>query len=668
MSGLSVDALYPPGLVADRRAMRAVIDAGQRLVVETEHITGCGQRFPVQLDCSVLRDAQSQPESVIVYARDLSAERQATRERQLAAAAFEVAQPLMVLDAQHRIQRVNRAFTALTGYLPEEAVGHAFPLLHAEPGGAAYVQHRWEVLDATGFWQGEERIRPKDDEARIVHRTFSTVREPGGTVAYYVGSLHDETRERTALADLANLDQMVFSDRLTGLPNQDFLRSHLQQLLATAAAAPGVLLVADIDQFKRINELHGRAAGDSLLLRIARRLQQQQADCGLMARLGGDTFAWICTAAPGAGAAPCRCGELVAERLRLALRAPFELSNGVRVSITACVGWTDLASARGDADATLEAAELALQAAKTTGTNHTCRYSADMRARKDHRESLIHDLQAALVGEGLELYPQLQVDRTGRAVGAEALLRWTRPNGEQVPPDVLIPLAEQGRLLEALEAWVLDHACQLLAKWSTRPHLARLRLAANVTAQRFQQPGFVDALRARLARTGADPARLQLEITESAALGDFAAAAEKLRQLRALGIRISLDDFGTGYSSMTYLAQLPLDQLKIDQSFVAQVFQRSAPTVLIEAIIAMAHGCRLEVLAEGVETGAQKVFLQARGCDVFQGHLYARPMSVESFEARMSTIGDARWGVPAPDIPVAGYVGHGGVSGMEPAT
>jgi EAL domain-containing protein (putative c-di-GMP-specific phosphodiesterase class I) len=263
-----------------------------------------------------------------------------------------------------------------------------------------------------------------------------------------------------------------------------------------------------------------------------------------------------------------------------------------------------------------------------------CRFEPEMLAELAQREGLVHDLRDAIARGTMALDLQAQVDRWGRVLGAEALLRWTR-RGTPVSPTVFIPIAEESGLIVPLGEWVLQRACELLVTWSGHPATQALTLAVNVSARQFNQTRFVDGVRQALAATGADPSRLKLEITETTILGDLAEAAVKLTALRAQGIRISLDDFGTGYSSLTYLSRLPLDQLKIDQSFVACLPEDANGAMVAQTIIGMGRGLGLEVIAEGVETAAQRQFLMTQGCDVFQGYLIGRPMSPAEFEAML---------------------------------
>ncbi|TAL74033.1 MAG: EAL domain-containing protein [Rhodanobacter sp.] len=623
MVNMSVHALYPADLVEERKRMRKMIDAHQHMMVETEQITRDGRRFPVLLDCTTSRDASGEPEFVIVYAQDISGRKRAEAELRLAAVAFETQEALLVSDAQGLIQRVNQAFTRLTGFAPAEVLGMPSSAMGMHGDDSA----RRSQLAHYGFWQGEQWVRVKQGQPRVVRTAISAVHDAAGKLIHYVYTMVDLTSEREAHA---SVDRMTYFDSLTELPNRQYLLGYLQHMLGEAGTG-GVLLIADLDHFKRINDLRGHAAGDRLLALVARRLRVlADGDC-MVGRFGGGTFTMV---VPGRDVGPVARKDLAvdyAERLRQQLREPFALVPGRGATVTASIGWTELVPRQDVAETVLREAELAMYAAKAAGRDQVRRFDPDMLADLAQREELVQELRAAIVDDELELYLQPQADREGHIVSAEALLRWTRHDGSQVLPDVFIPVAEDNGLIVPLGAWVLQRACEQLVAWSVEPATNMLSLAANVSAHQFAQPGFVASVRDALKASGADPARLKLEITESAILGDLADAAMKLAQLRSHGIRISLDDFGTGYSSLAYLSRLPIDQLKIDKSFVLRLPADANDAMVAQTIIGMGRGLGLEVIAEGVETEAQQRFLMQHGCDAFQGYLVAKPLPPDEF-------------------------------------
>jgi diguanylate cyclase (GGDEF)-like protein/PAS domain S-box-containing protein len=630
MAGMHVDRLYPEDLIEQRRKARERINAVDHSLIETEQVTRDGRRFPVLLDCSVPHDAQGQAHYVIVYAQDISQRRRAEAELRLAEVAFETQEALMVMDAARTIQRVNRAFTELTGFAPAEAVGRRPAWLRSRHHEEAFGAEAWGQVASHGYWQGEQWIRVKASQPRVVRATLSAVKGADGAITHFVGAMVDMTSEREAHA---NLDRMTFFDPLTELPNRDFLLGQLQHMLDEGGGGGGALLLIDLDHFKRVNDLRGHAAGDRLLLLIAQRLRPLLEAGNQLSRFSGGTFALLLRCDGADAEARVRCAAACAERIGGALREPFHLGDSTPVAVTASVGWTEVVAGHGSAESVLKEAELAMYSAKASGRDQVRRFAPVMQVELARHENLVRDLRRAIAGEAFDLYLQAQVNRQGRVTGAEALLRWSRPGGEPVSPGLFVPIAEENGLIVPIGDWVLRRSCEQLVAWSTRPATRRLSLAVNVSAHQFVRPEFVAGVRQALATTGADPARLKLEITESAVLGDLTDAATKLSRLRALGIQISLDDFGTGYSSLSYLSRLPLDQLKIDQSFVARLPDGANDAMLVQTIIGMGRGLGMEVIAEGVETQAQWDFLMAHGCDAFQGYLISKPIPRAAFEA-----------------------------------
>jgi len=625
MAGMSVDVLYPSDLVAERAAARLEIDRQEHAMWETEHVARDGRRFPVLLDCSIFHGDDGEPQHVLVYAQDITERKRAESELRLAAAAFQAQEALMVMDADRTIRRVNKAFTALTGFQPDEVNGKPSSMLRPLQHESALYERLWRQVRREGFWQGERWIRVSQGQPRVVRATMSAVRDATGELSHYVCSMIDLTSEREAHA---SVDRMTYFDPLTDLPNRHFLHGRLQQLLSEAGAGAAILLMMDLDHFKRVNDLRGHAAGDRLLSLMAQRLRGLLDDECVLSRFSGGTFVLLM---PCSGEGSSRVRDC-AERVREALREPFQLDDDVPVGMTVSIGWTELVPGQDSPESVLKQAELAMYGAKAGGRNQVCRFEPTMQAELAQREAFVSDLRRAIADETLELHLQAQVNRRGRVIGAEMLLRWTRPGGAQVSPELFIPIAEENGLILPLGDWVLRQACARLVAWSEQPSSRGLSLAINVSARQFAQPGFVDDVRQVLAATGADPARLTLEITETVILGDLAQAAAKLARLRAQGIRISLDDFGTGYSSLAYLSRLPLDQLKIDHAFVARLPEDANDAMVAQTIIGMGRGLGLEVVAEGVETVAQRDFLMTQGCDGFQGYLISRPMPLAMFE------------------------------------
>lgn len=577
-----------------------------------------------------LRAHDGVPYGILTVARDVTARITAEHELRLAAAAFETQEAMMVTDAHGVIQRVNDAMARLTGYDAEELVGQPLAMLHSPQHDDAFYQQVRAQVQTTGMWQGEQWLQGKRDEPRAIRMLMSRVVDAAGKPSHYICSMVDLTSERVARA---SIDHLTFFDPVTNLPNRYFLHGRLQHMRDAADSPAGALLMFDIDHFKRVNDLRGHAVGDSLLTMVTKRLRNELGDAAVLCRFGGGTFALLEGYADGDSTAQAWAS---AKRVREALREPFVVADGAPIAITVGIGWTHLTPGHGTPETAVKEAELAMYGAKANGHGQICRFRPDMQADLQRRETLADELRNAVANDALHIHLQPQVDRAGKIMGAEVLLRWSRQDGEAVSPATFIPIAEESGLILALGDWVMTRSCLQLAAWSAHPQLGRLSLAVNVSARQFAAPGFVDGICQTLATTGAPPARLALEITESVVLGDISQAAAKLARLQALGIRVALDDFGTGYSSLTYLSRLPLDQIKIDQSFVAHLPEDANDAMLARTIIAMGRGLGMEVLAEGVETVAQLDFLKEHGCDSFQGYLIARPMPVAGFETLLA--------------------------------
>lgn len=581
-----------------------------------------------------LRASDGTPGGVLTIARDITERRRAESELRLAAAAFETQEAMAVTDANAVFQRVNDAMLRLTGYTAAELVGQPTTMLRSRQHDESFYRQVREHIRATGQWQGELWLQGKHGEPRPVRLMISSVSNADGEVTHYVSSMIDLTAERAARA---SVDHMTFFDPLTDLPNRFFLHGRLQHLL-DAANQPngGTLLLFDLDHFKRVNDLRGHAAGDRLLSLVAQRLRNRLDERCMLCRFSGGTFALLEGCRPDSHGSLPEQAWACARLVRKALEQPFQVGDELPVTLTASIGWTQLVPGQGNPDSVLKEAELAMYSAKGAGRDRVHRFDPAMQTDLLRREALVHDLRTAIADKSLALHLQAQADRAGRIIGAEMLLRWTRPDGEAVSPAVFIPVAEESGLILTLGNWVLERACALLADWSRKPATRELSLAVNVSAKQFAEPGFVEGVYKVLEASGADPARLKLEITETAILGDLDETAVKLSQLRKRGIQVALDDFGIGYSSLTYLSRLPLDQLKIDQSFVARLPDTNNAMVA-QTIVAMGHGLGMQVVAEGVETRTQMDFLMAEGCDVFQGYLIARPIPRPAFEDLLAT-------------------------------
>jgi len=452
------------------------------------------------------------------------------------------------------------------------------------------------------------------------------------TTASAIGSQMGQFIARKAAED--EIRQLGFYDPLTGLPNRRLLSDRLQHALAAGRRNKrhGSLLFIDLDNFKAINDTLGHAKGDLLLQQVAARLSDSVRAGDTVARQGGDEFVVMLMDLSEVAQQAAMQTEAIGEKILEALTRPYQLGAHVYHN-SASIGATLFDGQLESTDEHLKRADLAMYDAKAAGRNTLRFFEADMQAVVVLRAELETDLRHGLQKDQFLLYYQAQIDAVGNLTGAEVLLRWQHPVRGFTSPAEFIPAAEQSGLILPLGYWVLETACHQLAAWSGCAATAHLTLAVNVSARQFRQSDFTSKVVELLNRTGADPRRLKLELTESMLLDNVEQIIDKMSALKALGVGFALDDFGTGYSSLSYLKRLPLDQLKIDQSFVRDVLSDPNDTAIVRTIVALAQSLGLEVIAEGVETAPQRDFLAKHGCHAYQGYLFSKPVPLEQFES-----------------------------------
>ncbi len=618
-----------------QRQFMRVARPGDRQSCELAMLRGDGVRFHARLDCLHL---DGEAPLVRITLSDVSARRLAEEELRIAAIAFESQEGIMVTDAHGVIVRVNHAFTRLTGYRAEEAVGQTPALLRSGRHDRSFYDLMWQALRKDGYWQGEMWNKRKNGKIYAEWLTISAVYSPEGDTTHYVGTFSEITQNKEAQAEIHRL---AYYDPLTHLPNRRLLLDRLGQALAGSARSGchGAVLFLDLDHFKNLNDTRGHAVGDLLLAEVAKRLH-----CGVregdtisrlgdtISRLGGDEFVVVLEDLSADTKEAAAQARLVGEKVREALARPYDL-DGREFHCTASVGVTLFQNHDEPVDTLLKQADLALYQAKAQGRNCLRFFDPAMQSAIDEYSALEADLRQAVPLGQLLLYYQPQFDSKRRVIGAEALLRWQHPRRGLVAPDSFIPLAEETGLILPIGRWVIETACARIKAWSAGATTRDLRLAINVSARQFHQAGFVDEVREALATSGADPSRLKIELTESLVIDNVAETIARMQALKTLGVGFSLDDFGTGYSSLSYLKRLPLDQLKIDRSFVFDLATDPNDAAIVQTIITMGHTLGLDVIAEGVETEAQLERLDQFGCAAYQGYLFSRPLPLEMFDA-----------------------------------
>ncbi|MDZ4075152.1 MAG: EAL domain-containing protein [Hylemonella sp.] len=445
------------------------------------------------------------------------------------------------------------------------------------------------------------------------------------------------------------IQRLAFFDPLTNLPNRRLLMDRLEQAMSACARHQrlGALLFIDLDNFKTLNDSYGHDKGDLLLKQVGARLVEVVRDGDTVARLGGDEFVVMLEDLSGDAMEAATQAESVGRKISDTLNESYDI-RPLSFHSTPSIGITLFGTEHENIEEPIKRADLAMYQAKAAGRNTIRFYDPRMQAMVAARAALERDLRLALQLDQFVLHYQPQVQRGGLVTGVEALLRWHQPERGLVPPGQFIALAEETGLIVPLGEHVLDMACEQLARWAGQPGVAHLTLSVNVSPRQFQQDNFVQQVLDALARTGAPPQRLKLEITENLLIANVDEVIEKMALLKARGVGFSLDDFGTGYSSLSYLKRLPLDQLKIDQGFVRDILVDANDAAIARMVIVLAESLGLDVMAEGVETTEQQQALHAQGCHAYQGYLYSRPLPIEAFEQLAQQPG---WPILEPRVP-----------------
>ena len=628
-----VSELYPCTAEVSSRQAQAYV--GHRLENSAGEIIG--QMFV--LFSRTLEETAFITSTLQIFATRVSAEleRQAADAhiRQQASLLDKAQDAIMVRGLDSAVRYWNKGAERLYGWSPDEVVGQSIETLLYDDL-SAFRENTQKVLEH-GEWNGEITQLRKDGTPLIVEAHWTLLRDENNLPDAILAINTDITERKAAEREIQSL---AFYDHLTGLPNRKLLRDRLQHALALEARSMvvGALLFIDVDNFKTLNDTLGHAIGDLLLQQIAQRLQHTLREGDTLARLGGDEFVILLENLATTPQEAAALATVVGEKVLASFKPSFELAGYVH-HCTSSIGITLVNDHPASPDELLKHADLAMYQAKAQGRNALRFFDPGMQAVVAARAELEADLRQALQDQSFKLHYQAQVDGLGGICGAEALLRWQHPTHGWVAPASFIPLAEETGLILPLGLWVLETACAQLVAWAALPHMATLSVAVNVSARQFRQPDFVAQVLQVIEHSGADPRRLKLELTESLLVDNMDETIIKMGALRARGISFSLDDFGTGYSSLAYLKRLPLEQVKIDQSFVRDVLTDPNDAAIARSIIALGQSLNLSVVAEGVETDAQHAFLAKHHCHAYQGYLFNKPQPASTFENWVQTQG-----------------------------
>ncbi len=607
---------------------RVLASGKAELAIEEEYRRANGERGTMLTSKLPIRDQQQQVIGLLGIGVDITERNRVEAEQRLTAAVFEnSAEAMVITDPKFKIVRINRSFSTITGFSSAETKDQPLTRFNRHSSAQELVRRIGAALRNQGHWHGELTALRKDGSEFPAILTISEVRDSMQRVRQYVLVFTDITEQKSTEKKLAEL---AHCDNLTGLPNRRMLKQRLEQSVRSAARnqSQTALIFIDVDYFKNINDSYGHEVGDHVLIELSQRLSTPLRADDTLARIGGDEFVVLLD--------PIQHPEqpaIVASKLMEALTDPYVLPDGQEHRLSASMGIALYPRDGEDPSTLLRNADTAMYRAKESGRNNYAFYTESLTQHALDQVQLRNALHQAIEQDQLSLYYQPQFDlASGKLIGVEALLRWHHPERGAISPGYFIPIAEQTGMITSLGLWVLNRACSDGARW----HKAGYdfgTLAVNIAGAQIQRAIFVDEVKNVIKATGMPADKLELEVTENFIMKDPQATIKDMNTLRELGIALAIDDFGTGYSSLNYLKQLPINKLKIDQSFVRDIPQDPNDMAIAEAVIALGKALKLRVLAEGVETQAQAQFLLNHDCSEVQGFLFGHPQAVDEIEA-----------------------------------
>lgn len=572
-------------------------------------------------------DASGKTNGFVAMVHDITANKLAELELRISAAAFDTQEGIYITDASGVIQRINQAFSELTGFEASEVIGKRPKFWKSGYHDVDFYSAMWDKLLRDGRWQGEIWNRRKSGEVFPQWLNITAVKDSHTTTTHYVATFQDISKRKDAEDQIKTL---AFYDPLTRLPNRRLLLDRLQQALVISHRTQhyGALLFIDLDNFKTLNDTLGHDMGDLLLVEVGQRIKNSIREDDTVARFGGDEFLVMLEALSEHSHEAAIQAEAVSAKILGKLNRPFQMGSH-EIYSTPSIGITLFRDSDIPTDELLKRADLAMYKAKTSGRNALRFFDPAMQAEVDARVAIESALRQGIARNEFRMYYQFIMGNEGQPIAAEALARWEHPTKGLLAPSHFISIAEESPLIIALGQHLLELACKQLVAWKDHPLTNHLSIAVNVSARQFRHQTFENEIRRALHESGAPPHLLKLELTESMLVDDIDMVISKMSGLKALGVSFSLDDFGTGYSSLSYLKRLPFDQIKIDRSFVTDVLSDDNDVAICRAVIALGKSLSLKVLAEGVETQEQWNHLLAEGCDEAQGYHFCRPMPAD---------------------------------------
>lgn len=586
-----------------------------------------GEIFPEWLSISSVKDENGDVTHFVAMFSDSTKRKLTLSKLRLHAQVFSNAsEGIMITDKQLQILSVNRAFTTMTGYTEEEAIGHTPRLLHSGIQSKHFYIKMWERIHTIGFWQGEIWNKRKNGEIYAEWLSISTLRDDEGHITNYLGMFTDITERKQSEEHLKHL---AHYDTLTGLPNRTLLKELVDEATTRAARQNHKLAVffIDLDRFKNVNDSLGHNIGDKLLQQVAGRLSSVLSENDIVSRLGGDEFIVILQDRHEPEVAMSIADQLISH-----IKKPFLVGEN-ELYLNASIGISIFPTHGSDFETLVKHADLAMYEAKIQNGGYQL-FNSGIINTFMRKLDLENELRWAIPKDQFQLYYQPQVNaETGFMEGMEALIRWNHPTLGQVSPGEFIPIAEDTGIIMDIGKWVLKEVCTQINTWLSNGYTVP-PIAVNLSARQFMTPDLASSISEIVNSTSCKPQQIMFEITESSSMNDIESVLPVLHKLKSIGFQIAIDDFGKGYSALGYIKQFPIDILKIDKSFVQELTSDTKSAVITKAIIEMAHGMDIKVIAEGVETPEQLDYLRHMNCDIIQGYLTARPMPSDQLESR----------------------------------
>lgn len=531
-----------------------------------------------------------------------------------------------ITDARGVITHVNEKFCNISQYTYKELVGATHKIINSGYHPRTFFKYMWKTISSGEIWKGEICNRAKNGSLYWVETTIVPLKDNNGILQNYISI-------RTDITQLKNSEDharyMALHDELTGLPNRRFMQERMREVIDSCKqnGTHSALMMLDLDNFKNINDTLGHDRGDDLLKMVSVRLMECVHQRNSIIRLGGDEFLIILSDLSTDQVLAHQEVVRVADQVKYALNEPFILKEQ-KILTSPSIGIYIFCNSELPKNELLKYADMALYQAKENGKNCVCIFDPEMEQNVLAKAALLSDLRMALMRDEFQLYYQILVDANKKVIGYEALLRWSHPVHGLVLPGHFIEEVEKSDLIHDVGNRVLVMACQQLKAWSTQPESSEWTISVNISVEQFRKSDFDKNVIRIIDEAGVDPSLLRLELTESMFYTDMQNSIEKMKKLIDRGLRFSMDDFGTGYSSLNYLKMLPLDQLKIDRSFVENIVGNPRDIAIVKTIITLAQILDLNVVAEGVETEEQFLLLQENGCNTFQGYYFGRPQPI----------------------------------------